>query len=310
MPGEHERFQKMARLFGQAIASHGFSRATISEKRASTGWYCKITKWGTRNPGIFLWYDRWLDTEERHFWFGFVGSPAQISTLRSALPDNRIPALYQNDAFQGPYQGPTLKVVNDHKGFVHEQYRDDSHYLGFYDIGLSAINDAARAAEVAGLIAGIVKYVDPIDEDQADIDTIKKLKNLSLTKKKQLIMARRGQGLFRKALDQIWEGKCAVTGVSARQALRASHIKPWKQASNKQRLDGHNGLLLVATIDALFDKGLISFADDGCMHLSPMISNNDKKILRLTAATLRSRPSRQQAQYLREHRRQHGFETD
>jgi putative restriction endonuclease len=38
--------------------------------------------------------------------------------------------------------------------------------------------------------------------------------------------------------------------------LRASHIKPWSDCSNRERLDPLNGLLLVAHIDALFDNGL------------------------------------------------------
>lgn len=38
----------------------------------------------------------------------------------------------------------------------------------------------------------------------------------------------------------------------------ASHIKPWRKCSNKERLDPQNGLLLTARINALFDCGLIS----------------------------------------------------
>ena len=47
--------------------------------------------------------------------------------------------------------------------------------------------------------------------------------------------------------------------------LRASHIKPWRVSSNAERLDRFNGLLLTANIDILFDRGLISFNDDGTL---------------------------------------------
>jgi putative restriction endonuclease len=47
--------------------------------------------------------------------------------------------------------------------------------------------------------------------------------------------------------------------------LRASHIRPWRDASNQQRLDSQNGLLLRADLDVLFDRGYISFDDSGAL---------------------------------------------
>ena len=52
----------------------------------------------------------------------------------------------------------------------------------------------------------------------------------------------------------------------------ASHAKPWKLASNMERLDGDNGLPLIPNLDKLFDKGFISFADDGAVMISPDLS--------------------------------------
>ena len=62
-----------------------------------------------------------------------------------------------------------------------------------------------------------------------------------------------------------------MTRVRVRELLRASHIKPWSEATNAERLDPYNGLLLAAHVDALFDKNLISFADDGSLIRSPRI---------------------------------------
>lgn len=45
--------------------------------------------------------------------------------------------------------------------------------------------------------------------------------------------------------------------------LIASHIKPWRVSDNVERLEGTNGLLLSPHVDKLFDKGWISFSDDG-----------------------------------------------
>lgn len=83
--------------------------------------------------------------------------------------------------------------------------------------------------------------------------------------------------------------------------LRASHIKPWEASTDAKRLDSNNGLLLSAHIDALFDEGLISFADDGKMLLSDQISIKDKIYFRLPGK-LRKKPNKKQRQFLGYHR--------
>ncbi|QXA13747.1 HNH endonuclease [Aeromonas sp. FDAARGOS 1403] len=54
-----------------------------------------------------------------------------------------------------------------------------------------------------------------------------------------------------------------VTGVTNKALLIASHIKPWSESDNAERLDGNNGLLLSPHIDKLFDRGWITFTDTG-----------------------------------------------
>lgn len=94
-------------------------------------------------------------------------------------------------------------------------------------------------------------------------------RRLDETERRSLILARRGQGLFR-ANVQVVERACRVTKVERREHLIASHIKPWRDSSNDERLDGENGLLLTPTIDHLFDKGFISFEGDGELIVSPV----------------------------------------
>ena len=88
------------------------------------------------------------------------------------------------------------------------------------------------------------------------------------TDKAQIILARRGQGRFKDNVSRI-EQHCRVTHVDRKEYLRASHIKPWRDSDNAERLDGENGLLLTPSIDHLFDRGFISFEDDGRLILSP-----------------------------------------
>jgi putative restriction endonuclease len=77
-----------------------------------------------------------------------------------------------------------------------------------------------------------------------------------------IVSARRGQGLFRERVEQI-EKRCRITGVENPAHLVASHCKPWRDANNNERLDGENGLLLTPSVDHLFDRGFISFEDNG-----------------------------------------------
>ena len=69
-----------------------------------------------------------------------------------------------------------------------------------------------------------------------------------------------------------WGGRCPITGITEPALLRASHIVPWSNCSDEQRLDVHNGLLLSALWDAAFDQGLVSFADDGTALASSSLS--------------------------------------
>ena len=93
--------------------------------------------------------------------------------------------------------------------------------------------------------------------------------NIRETVRTALVQARRGQGLFRENVHAI-ERACRITRVERMEHLIASHIQPWRDSSNDQRLDGENGLLLTPTVDHLFDKGFISFEDSGRLIVSPV----------------------------------------
>jgi len=93
------------------------------------------------------------------------------------------------------------------------------------------------------------------------------------TEAQRLVVQRVGQDLFRGALLDYWQGRCCVTGLAVPSLLRASHIKPWaKCASDNERLDVFNGLLLAPHLDALFDGGWISFSDQGGILVSKQLS--------------------------------------
>jgi putative restriction endonuclease len=124
-------------------------------------------------------------------------------------------------------------------------------------------------AKSSGVDDGAVRNLDDTIER-----TIQNNTDISETERQAVISARRGQGRFRLNVEAIELG-CRVTRVTDPRLLRASHIKPWRScASNHERLDGHNGLLLAPHIDHLFDRGYISFSDEGLMLVSSKIGED------------------------------------
>ena len=58
--------------------------------------------------------------------------------------------------------------------------------------------------------------------------------------------------------------------------LIASHIKPWKDSTNTERLDVFNGLLLIPNLDKAFDSGLITFDNNGKIKISSKLVDPEK----------------------------------
>lgn len=142
------------------------------------------------------------------------------------------------------------------------------------------------------------------DELENDLAKINLNTRLDATTRKALIDARCGQGRFRSDLLRVWKGSCCVTSCTLGVALRASHIRPWKDSGNTDRLDCENGLMLVATLDALFDRGWISFADDGAIQISESISKAERDRLGLVGLRIQRPLTAKQKINLSYHRRE------
>ncbi|MFZ4604353.1 MAG: HNH endonuclease [Caulobacterales bacterium] len=102
----------------------------------------------------------------------------------------------------------------------------------------------------------------------------------STTEVEQIVKKRVGQSIFRDALLAYWNGRCPLTGITDPALLRASHIVPWAECDDDaHRLDVHNGLLLSALWDAAFDRGLVSFDDDGGVLYAPLLTDGARSVL-------------------------------
>jgi hypothetical protein len=129
-------------------------------------------------------------------------------------------------------------------------------------------------AETAPLAAA-ARAVKPIISDDLDLwekrleRAVAKDTSIPETERQAIVRARIGQGLFKERVSAI-EERCRITGVENPIHLIASHCKPWRDSTNEERLNGENGLLLTPSIDRLFDRGFISFEDNGRLIVSPV----------------------------------------
>jgi putative restriction endonuclease len=97
----------------------------------------------------------------------------------------------------------------------------------------------------------------------------------------QLIMARRGQGVFRHNVRLV-EKRCRLTYLEDSRHLIASHIKPWKVSQGEEKISQNNGLLLSPHVDHLFDGGLITFENSGKLLVSDSLERNVLEKWKLT----------------------------
>lgn len=136
--------------------------------------------------------------------------------------------------------------------------------------------------EIATDIKAILKiYTQFVDVKISDNQLSQDLAVIKGTSRNQLIEARLGQGKYRKELFSVWKGQCCISGCEQAVLLRASHIKPWRSCTDKERLDPMNGLLLVPNLDVVFDQGYISFDADGEIIISNELDADSIKILNI-----------------------------
>ena len=171
-----------------------------------------------------------------------------ISEIASLLPKQYSPIRRTGDGNQGAY---LAEISNELMKKLAE--------LGSFKIELVA--EAPSPSQ---------DYIDEAEnriQRSIEADTL-----LDQTEVDAVVKARKGQGKFRRNVEAL-EPHCRVTGVTDKRLLVASHIKPWRVCeTGTERLDGNNGLLLAPHVDLLFDKGLMTFENDGLVRVSASLS--------------------------------------
>jgi putative restriction endonuclease len=187
-----------------------------------------------------------------------------------------------------------LGEIGAHIGMLHSPLNEDG--TGRQGAYLAAIPEAlgyilARKLDYAPLFAGVSERMSPgeIEVELPGIEEWEQLERqkiessaLPATDRLALVKARIGQGRFKENVSR-FETHCRVTAVSNPVHLIASHIKPWRESNNDERLSAGNGLLLTPSIDHLFDRGFISFDDSGEVLISPVADRDSLRRMGLDA---------------------------
>lgn len=176
-----------------------------------------------------------------------VRTKDHIDKLRRHLPEKYSPITRNGDGLQSVYLARVPEAMAE--------------------VLISLIGEQIKPI----LRSGVPSSVDEAAADRHE-EQIKADASIGATEKEQLVKSRRGQGIFKSRLELIEKG-CRLTGVEDSRHLRASHIKPWKDSTPFEKLDGNNGLLLAPHVDHLFDRGFISFEDDGTVIVSPYLDD-------------------------------------
>lgn len=146
------------------------------------------------------------------------------------------------------------------------------------------------------------EYVRDPDAEINDAEGKGEFDGLAATEVKRLLKSRKGQGKFRRGVIELWK-ECCVTGCQKVSLLKASHIKPWRDASNLERLDPYNGLLLIPNIDTLFDGGLVTFGREGEVIISNAVEEGTLRAFGIETTFKLSSLGKETEKYLRYHRK-------
>jgi len=169
--------------------------------------------------------------------------------------------------YVGAINGSITNSIRE-EGIMENSLFDITSYTDFNSLAGQYRNTKGKGVYNAALklygefLADITQF-----EAGEDIQNINTDPTLDETEKSLLVNTRIGQGQFRQNLIKYW-GCCAVTTYRDTRLLIASHIKPWRAADNRERLDKYNGVLLLPNLDKVFDLGFITFNENGKIMIS------------------------------------------
>jgi putative restriction endonuclease len=256
-------------------------------------WSPKRNANGARNH----FYDNMCDVEPGDIVFSFFGTRIQAIGVASARaetvpkPAFRPTGQSNNWSEEGWLVGVEYTMLaapirpKDHVDLIRPLLPGKYSPLQQNGDGLQSVYLAEISEELANLLVNLVgtqlpttpPVTDPdppweiTSEEEEQLAALRGRTDIGEVERTQLVKARRGQGLFRTNV-RMNESRCRVTGITEPAHLRASHIKPWKDSTDEEKVHGCNGMLLAPHVDHLFDRGWISFTGAGDLIVSNDLS--------------------------------------
>lgn len=112
---------------------------------------------------------------------------------------------------------------------------------------------------------------------------------------------RKSQVKYREELYNEFK-HCPFTHIDEFKLLIASHIKPHAVSTKKEQADPNNGLMLSPLYDKLFDKGYISFKENGELLISDWLSPQNRSRISFNYSPEDLFLNEQRKEYLKYHR--------
>lgn len=269
----------LARDFCSKLEARGFTINTSNQGRAAGNSKKTLRiEW----KGVYVGYMHY------NLWRGGLLYGYRFNAGRKGAQNNA-PGTFSLEEFCREHGCTTAAIgVRSETEGVYVRVRDEATALRLLEEAAAAVDGRVVAPEVDDL--------QQLERDLNEIDNSGEPE----TVRRALREARVGQGKFREDLERIFAGRCAVSAIGIRAALRASHVVPWRNATNVERLDPNNGLLLSANLDALFDRFLITFDGAGRIRISEALEKDDLASLG-PLKNLLEKPTKEQAAYLDRH---------
>lgn len=128
--------------------------------------------------------------------------------------------------------------------------------------------------------------------------------NTSSLEKETIVKRRIGQNKLRQKLLET-KCECELCGIKTKELLVASHIKSWKDSNNDEKIDLENVLLLCSMHDALFDKGLITFDEEGKIIISKYLDEKEQALVNINKKNQIEINTNKKHSYMKHHRENH-----
>ncbi|PFJ96342.1 HNH endonuclease [Priestia megaterium] len=296
-----------------------FQNKSYNEERK--GGYLWAPQKNKNGQTFHHWTDMKLIKKEDIIFNSYDGKLVSVLTAQENCKEHERPTgleqldLWEKDGWLVNAEYFDLEHPITYKNYMKDILElQDNKYAPFNKSGRGNTGYLFRVSkELANFFFEIIEATNPVlkrkfqIEDSLQVENIKQIENdlnsiitLDKTEKEIIIKSRIGQSAFKKALLTI-EKKCRICGVRDERFLVASHIKPWSESNNQERLDVNNGLLLCPNHDALFDKRYISFDETGKVMVKQNLDSTTKMFLNIND-TMRINLNERQQNYMKWHR--------